>query len=94
MAKVKSEEQVLYEALMPAPRRELLRLVRELPGSTNSELARLTGMTSVCWHHLRFLVRAGLLTKDEEDRGNVRYYINKAGVNKVRAFLDGLIGGE
>lgn len=79
----------VFTALHPASRRILLDLLMQHPGLRHKELSIMSGLAGTCWHHLMVLYRAGLITRDEIDKDDVQYAINKEGINAVVEYLQG-----
>ena len=77
----------VFTALHPASRRILLDLLMHNPGLRHKELSIMSGLAGTCWHHLMVLYRAGLITRDEIDKDDVQYAIDKDGINAVIEYL-------
>ena len=77
----------VFTALHPASRRILLQLLAEHPGMRHKELSIMSGLAGTCWHHLMVLYHAGLITRDEIDKDDVQYAINKEGLHAVAKYL-------
>mgnify|MGYP000845669078 CR=1 FL=1 len=81
----------IFAALQPASRLSLLMLIAAEPGKRHKELSLRSGLAGTCWHHLQVLVRAGLVTRDDVDKNDVRYYVNKPRVQQVIGLLSKLL---
>ena len=79
----------VFTALHPASRRILLDLLMQHPNMRHKELSIMSGLAGTCWHHLMVLHKAGLITRDEIDKDDVQYAINKEGINAVIEYLRG-----
>jgi len=81
----------IFAALQPASRLSLLMLIATAPGMRHKELSLSSGLAGTCWHHLQVLVRAGLVTRDDIDKNDVRYYVNKPRVQQVIDLLNSIL---
>lgn len=80
----------VFAALHPESRRLLLQLLAEHPGIRHKELSLMSGLAGTCWHHLMVLYHAGLITRDEIEKDDVQYAINREGMLAVADYLRSL----